>query len=635
MELKPVIVALTAAGAELGRRICVALPAAQLHGYAPRVAAADQSFDDPVAHLRRLYADGRPIVGICAAGILIRALAPLVRDKSTEPAVLAMSESGQHVVPLLGGHSGHANTLALRLAEIVEGIAAVTTASDARFGLALDEPPHGYVLRNQQDHKAFVASLLAGASVRLQHDRGLESNWLSALDDLVVAQAPRHAKAGADRSAASVAVDDSTELTIVVTTRDIPGDTNTLVYHPQVLALGVGCERNADTSELQTLVATTLADAGLAVAALAGVFSVSVKSDEVAVLELAEHLQVPARFFSAARLQKERDRLVNPSEIVFREVGCHGVAEGAALAASGVDGELVVPKHKAARSTCAIARSTQLLDVELLGQGRGGLAVVGIGPGESSSRSPAAAAAISSARHIVGYSLYLELAADLLCDEHIQHRYGLGEETERVQHAIDLAAAGRRVALVCSGDAGVYAMASLACELLDGHANPQAGRIEFDVYPGISAMQAAAACVGAPLGHDFCAISLSDLLTPRAVIEHRLDAAGVGDFVIALYNPISKKRVDTFERSLEIIRSHREPSTVVVIARNLGRPTQSQRIMRLEELRPDDIDMLCVVLIGSSNTKSFEHAGQILAYTPRGYHAPASSAKLQANQQQS
>jgi len=191
------------------------------------------------------------------------------------------------------------------------------------------------------------------------------------------------------------------------------------------------------------------------------------------------------------------------------------------------------------------------------------------------------------------------------------------------------------VALVCSGDAGVYAMASLACELLDGHANPQAGRIEFDVYPGISAMQAAAACVGAPLGHDFCAISLSDLLTPRAVIEHRLDAAGVGDFVIALYNPISKKRVDTFERSLEIIRSHREPSTVVVIARNLGRPTQSQRIMRLEELRPDDIDMLCVVLIGSSNTKSFEHAGQTLAYTPRGYHAPASSAKLQANQQQS
>jgi cobalt-precorrin 5A hydrolase / precorrin-3B C17-methyltransferase len=613
VELKPVIVAMTASGAELGRRLCSLWSGAQLHGYAPRVATADVLFDDTIAHLQGLYQADRPIIGICAAGILIRALAPVLADKHTEPAVVALSDSGEHVVPLLGGHAGNANQLAQHIAHAISATAAITTASDARFGIALDAPAPGFTLRNPEHHKAFAARLLAGAKLRIDNDAGVDLNWLAPLRDL----------------AGDSSTPDSS-LVILVTTADVDGDDSVLVYHPQVLALGVGCERNVEYAELADLVAQTLAAGGYARGAVAGIFSVSLKADEAALLALAQGWGVAVRFFEPARLEAETPRLPNPSEVVFREVGCHGVAEAAALAAAGPSASLVLEKHKSERATCAVALSDTILDACQIGRARGVLAVVGIGPGEAPSRSPAAGAAIANASHVVGYSLYLDLAADLLGDAHIQHRYGLGEESERVQHAIDLAAAGRHVALVCSGDAGVYAMASLTCELLDASVDDNAARIELEVYPGISAMQAAAACAGAPLGHDFCAISLSDLLTPRAVIEHRLQAAGVGDFVIALYNPISTKRVATFERSMQIIAEHRAPDTVVVVARNLGRPTQAVRILRLDELRAEDVDMLCVVIIGSSNTKTFAHAGQTLTYTPRGYHAPAGSAKLKA-----
>ncbi|MEM7406497.1 MAG: precorrin-3B C(17)-methyltransferase [Pseudomonadota bacterium] len=611
MELNPAIVALTASGAGLARTIKTCLPAAEIHGLAGRVDGADVTFDDTVGHLQMLFRAGRPVVGVCAAGILVRALGPVLGDKRAEPAVLAVDDGGSVVVPLLGGHQARANELSRHLAAHLGATAAVTTASDARFGVALDTPPAGYHLRNPQHLKSFVAALLAGAGVAIELAPGVNADWLV--------------------SAGLPLVDDSKVgregpgevLRIVVTTTDEPGDPHTLVYHPALLALGVGCERNTPAHELEQHVVEALRARQLAPDAVAGVFSLDVKADEPAVQALAEALSAPARFFASARLEQETPRLKHPSEIVFREVGCHGVAEAAALAAAGENGQLVVEKRKGRRVTCAVAVSDTPIDPSALGRARGSLAVVGIGPGASATRSPAAAEAIADADHIVGYAMYVDLAADLLRDNQIQHRYSLGKEAERVQHAIDLATAGRRVALVCSGDAGVYAMASLACELLDDAANAAASRIAVAVYPGISAMQAAAAAVGAPLGHDFCAISLSDLLTPREVIERRLDAAGSGDFVMALYNPISATRVATFERALEIIREHRGPDTIVVVARSLGRPDESTRVMELGALSSADVDMLFVVLVGSSNTRRFDHAGRTLAYTPRGYLNPA------------
>lgn len=599
MNESPVFVVLTAGGLETARRLTAALPGSEIRGLAGRVDGTDRSFESVTGELQALFSAGQPIVGLCAAGILIRALAPLLSDKTNEPPVIAVAEDGSAAVPLLGGHRG-GNALAVRLGEILGVAAAVTTAGERRFGLALDDPPDGWRLGNPQDYKGFVARLLAGDQVKLEGDAA----WLG------------------DRG---LPLADDGALSIRVTERAEPGAPDRLVYHPQVLAVGIGCERGAEADEVLALLRATLAEAGLAEGAVAGVFSIDLKSDEPAVLAAAQALGVPARFFDAPTLEAERDRLANPSELVFREVGCHGVAEGAALAAAGQEGELLVAKTKSRRATCAIARAPRPLDARALGRGRGGLAVVGLGPGDAGWRTPEAEAALRGASDLVGYRRYLDLIAPLARGKTC-HAYELGEEQARVRSALDLAAAGRDVALVCSGDPGIYAMAALVFEELESAGRADWQRVAVSVVPGISALQAAAARIGAPLGHDFCAVSLSDLLTPAATIETRLRAAAEGDFVVALYNPVSMKRKLLLGRAVEILSAKRPPDTPVVLARNLGRDGEVVTVIRLDELTAGEVDMLTVVLIGASTTRRVARGdGGCWVYTPRGYAAKASS----------
>ena len=363
----------------------------------------------------------------------------------------------------------------------------------------------------------------------------------------------------------------------------------------------------------------TLAARNLEPRAIAGVFSLDLKSDEPAVHALAELLGVPARFFTPARLAEESPRLANPSDIVLRETGCPGVAEGAALAAAGPQGRLLVEKTRSARATCAIAESPAPL-LDLPGRARGRLSVVGIGPGSREWLSPAAATALSAATDWVGYDLYLDLVSHLSAGK-TEHRFPLGAEETRVRTALALAGEGRNVALVSSGDAGIYAMGSLACELLDrGDLDPAARRTALDVVPGISAFQAAAARAGALIGHDFCCISLSDLLTPGEVIETRLRAAADADLVTALYNPRSARRTDQLAKAIAIFAARRPPGTPVVVASNLGRPDERTRVVPLADFDPAEIDMLTIVLIGSSASRAFTRGdGTTIAYTPRGY----------------
>jgi cobalt-precorrin 5A hydrolase/precorrin-3B C17-methyltransferase len=363
----------------------------------------------------------------------------------------------------------------------------------------------------------------------------------------------------------------------------------------------------------------TLADAGLAAGAVAGVYSIDLKADEPAVHAAAAALGVAARFFDAATLEAETPRLANPSDVVFNEVGAHGVAEGAALAAAGPDGELIVPKRTSRRATCAVARGPAMIGEA--GRPRGELAIVGIGPGAADWRTPEAEAAIRGASDLVGYGLYLDLLGPL-ADGKQRHDFPLGAEETRCRHALDLAAAGHRVALVSSGDAGIYAMAALVFELIDRGEQAAWRRLAVTVAPGISAMQAAAARIGAPLGHDFCAVSLSDLLTPWPTIERRLEAAAAADFVVALYNPVSAARRDQLEVARDILLGHRPAETPVVLARNLGRDGESLRVVTLGALSAADADMLTLVLIGSSATRRIERGdGGVWVYTPRGYRA--------------
>ncbi|HJO72725.1 MAG: precorrin-3B C(17)-methyltransferase [Rhodospirillales bacterium] len=589
------LVALGPGGLELARRLDAVLPGARVHGLAGRADGADEAFTETAPHLRRLFAEGVPIVGLCAAGILVRALAPVLGDKRAEPPVVAVAEDGSAAVPLLGGHAG-ANALARAVAAATGGVAAVTTAGDVRLGLALDEPPTGWRVANPDAAKGVAAALLADHPVALRVEAG-DAGWLAA-------------------SAAPFA--EEGEISVLVTDRAVARPGRDLVLHPPVLALGVGCERGVDDSELIGLVDDTLAAAGLAAGAVACVASLDLKMDEAAVHAVAERLGVPARFFTAAKLEAEAPRLANPSQAVFDAVGVHGVAEGAALAAAGPDAALVVGKTASRRATCAVARTPGAIEAAAVGRAQGRLAVVGIGPGGPEWRTPEATRALVEAGDVVGYGLYLDLLGDLISGA-ARHETPLSQEEGRVRKALDLAAEGRFVALVSSGDAGIYALAALVFELLDAEDRPEWNRIALSVVPGVSALQAAAARIGAPFGHDFCAVSLSDLLTPWPEIERRLGAAAVGDFIVALYNPVSARRRHQLADARDILATRRPPETPVVLARNLGRDGETVDVIRLDELEPERADMLTVILVGNSRTRAIERGGKGWVYTPRGY----------------
>jgi len=587
------IVVLGPSAMATARRIRRALPSAEIHR--PTGVGADREYGTLARHLRALFQAGRPIIGLCAAGILVRVLAPLLDDKRAEPPVLAVAEDGSSVVPLLGGHHG-ANALAHTIARATRGHAALTTASDLRLGLALDAPPSGWRLANPERAKHLTAKLLAGRRLALRIEAG-DAEWLT-----------RHPR---------IRVTHRGRADLRVTDRAVGARERTLVLHPPLLALGVGTSRGCPPTELATLARRTLRQAGLAAEAVAAVVSIDLKMDEPAVHHLAARLGVPARFFDAERLLRETPRLENPSAATFRATGCYGVAEGAALAAAGPEGTLVVAKRRSPHATCAIARASLPLDPARLGRTRGGLAIVGIGPGNALWRTPEASAALTAASDIVGYRLYLDLLGDAILGKR-RHSSGLGAETQRARRALDLAASGRAVALVSSGDAGIYGLAALVFELIDREDRPEWRRVSLQVMPGLSALQAAAARAGAPLGHDFCAISLSDLLTPWRTIERRLKAAAEGDFVVALYNPRSARRTTQLERAQRILAHRRPPDTPVVIARNLGRSGESIERRTLRTLDPRRVDMLSLVLVGSSATRALGR-GLPYLYTPRGY----------------
>jgi precorrin-3B C17-methyltransferase len=258
----------------------------------------------------------------------------------------------------------------------------------------------------------------------------------------------------------------------------------------------------------------------------------------------------------------------------------------------------------------------------------GSLSIVGLGPGPSYWTTPEAQAVLKGATDLVGYGPYL----DRLPARPDQRRHGSDNraEMDRAHHAIDLAQAGRHVAVVSGGDPGVFAMAAAVFEAVEQR--PAGERdLPIQVVPGISAMFAAAARLGAPLGHDFCAISLSDNLKPWPVIAARLRAAAEAEFVIALYNPLSRARPDKLAEAFAVLRHAKEGSTVVAFARAIGRPDEQLIVSTLAEADPALADMRTLVLIGSSETRTIARPlGQPWVLTPRSYGSPESVPPIHA-----
>ena len=594
VAIDPVILVLARSGEPVAHGIGQELGLA-VHGRQGRVKNADAFFDNALDHARNLFAAGVPIIGVCASGILIRAVAPMLSDKRHDPFVISVSDDGQIVVPLLGGHRG-ANRMARVLAEMLGGVAAVTTAGDVALGVALDEPPVGWRLDTPDAAKAAMATLLSGGGVSLTGDAPMD--WLADLP-----------KGNSLRIFGGIAPFGDVA----------PQD---LVFRPCRVTLGVGCARNCAPEELEALVQNTLANSGISPGALAAIGTIDLKADEPAILALAAKYGLPLRLFSAVELEGEAPRLATPSDVVFAEVGCHGVAEGAALALVGAQGQLHQAKRKTANATCALGIHPEPV-VALAGRARGRLSVVGIGPGQASWRTPDVSRLVSEAQELVGYGLYIDLLGPLAIGK-TRSDFPLGGEEDRCRYALEQAGKGKNVALVCSGDAGIYAMAALVFELMHRGRDAKgvsdaARRVDVVCSPGVSALQAAAARAGAPLGHDFCAISLSDLLTPRADIVKRIEAAAIGDFVIAFYNPVSKRRRTLLAEAREILSHHRPADTPVLLASSLGRPEEHLRYRTLDALDVDEVDMLTVVLIGSSHSTLVPLGEGPRMYTPRGY----------------
>jgi cobalt-precorrin 5A hydrolase / precorrin-3B C17-methyltransferase len=327
--------------------------------------------------------------------------------------------------------------------------------------------------------------------------------------------------------------------------------------------------------------------------------TVDAKADEPGIVGAAQRLGVPLVTHAAERLAKIA--VPNPSGAPLAAVGTPSVAEAAALAGGG---ELLVPKRKsspegrAAMATCAIVRKTP----------RGRLAVVGLGPGARDLVTPRATEELRRASVLVGLDQYVDQIRDLLRPGTRVIESGLGAEEERARTAVAEARAGHAVALIGSGDAGVYAMASPAlAEASDD--------IDVVGVPGVTAALAAAAILGAPLGHDHASISLSDLHTPWEVIERRVRAAAEADIIVTFYNPRSRGRDWQLPKALSILAEHREPQTPVGVVRNASRPDESSRLTTLAGLDPATVDMMTVVTVG--NTATREIAGRMV--TPRGY----------------
>ena len=239
----------------------------------------------------------------------------------------------------------------------------------------------------------------------------------------------------------------------------------------------------------------------------------------------------------------------------------------------------------------------------------GKIYVVGIGPGKSDMMTVQAKEALNSSDVIVGYKTYIDLVRDEYSEKEF-YENGMRGEIERCEKCVTYAKEGKTVALICSGDAGVYGMASPLLEVTE-----RDGFSDVEIIPGVTAALGGAAVLGAPLSHDFCVISLSDLLTPWEMIERRLRAAADGDFCIAIYNPSSKKRADYLKRACDILMDKLPKETACGFVRNIGRDGCENKVCTLEELSQENVDMFVTVFIGNSQTKI--SAGKLI--TPRGY----------------
>jgi len=556
-------------------------------------------------HFRR----GNVLVYIGACGIAVRAIAPHIGSKETDPAVIVIDEKGENVIPILAGHLGGANEWARKIAELTKGKAVLTTATDVNgiFAVDLFAKENQLLIGDLKKAGLFTASLLEEkeASVVIPRKYADVIRFEDGIPaELKVYDLPDEQLAGLHGENVALITPDAEPST----NPDAP-----LRLIPRCVILGMGCRKGKSYEELRGFAEGTLRELGIGREAVCAIASIDVKKEEPGLVSLAADFGVPLLTFNAEQLEKIEleDWIFTESDRVREHVGIGNVCERAAAAAGA--GKIIRGKTaKDGMTICVGIRLVKLYwkpeDKSDRNDPKGHLFVVGIGPGNPEGMTGQAAAALESSDTIIGYSVYNDLVKPYYPDKRYLTTPMTGEEA-RCRMAIEEAKAGHTVALICSGDPGVYGMAGLVLEL--------AGDAGFDIeiVSGVTAALSGAALLGAPLVHDFAVISLSDRLTPWEKIEKRLRAAAEADLCIVLYNPSSKGRREHLHRAAQILMEQVPGSRVCGVADRIGREGEKTRVMTLEELADAETDMFSTVFIGNSSTKRLGNR----MVTPRGY----------------
>ena len=585
----------------------------------PHVTFTNESLKDFAEDAFKHY-DALLFIGAC--GIAVRAIAPCVKDKFQDVPVLVMDEVSNVVIPILAGHLGGANRLAGVIAKQMDLQAVITTATDLhkKFAVDLFAADNDLLIEKREGIAMVSAKILSGGEITVcvEGDYAVSGK---VPEQLVV-----------------LPYEENRDADILISSD--PSRTNgSIVLRPKRYVVGIGCKRGTSFEKIEKFTLKTFKENHLDEKLICAIASIDLKKKEEGIHQFSKRYKIPFIMYDANTLES-LDGDFHASEFVKDTVGVDNVCERSAVAAAGDGAELILEKTANDGMTIAVAKRSvklcfanasedalknsskdsngnNLLQKEEVSKSfgisnsneKGIIYAVGIGPGEEGSITKNALSVLEQSDVIVGYPVYLDLLPDYLKTKKLLST-PMRQEKERCVLAFEEAQSGKTVSMVCSGDAGVYGMASLLYEI--GEEYPE---IPVEVIPGITAATSGAALLGAPLNHDFCIISLSDLLTPWEKIEERLKSAAKGDFAIAIYNPSSKKRADYLEKACDILLEIIEPERPCGYVKNIGRDNTEVICCTLEELREKEVDMFTTVFIGNASTELI--GGKLV--TKRGY----------------
>jgi cobalt-precorrin 5A hydrolase/precorrin-3B C17-methyltransferase len=530
--------------------------------------------------VKRSWEDSSALLFIMATGIVVRTIAPLIKNKKEDPAVLVIDEEGKHVIPLLGGHQARANELATTLATLINANPVITTSSDINNLPALDlwiERCQLFI-QNPSILPKIMSKFIENSKIKIYINSDL----------IRVPIFPDHFQVVKEAEIAD----------IIITNKKLELNEEQLILIPRNLVVGLGFHDWVTSNEIEEAIKQVFTDEGLYFEALKGVATLEKKAKNEALQEFSRKYGLCVFSYTPEELQEVKGLSFSP--IVERAVGVSSVCEQSAILAS--QGRLIVPKRVFKDVTIAVAEAPYYV--------KGKVYVVGIGPGSLFHITPKAITVIREAEVIIGYKTYINLIESLIKDKKV-FAYGMTEEVKRAKNAIEYALKGMIVSVVSGGDPGVYGMAGLIFEILAQN-NLE---VEVEVIPGISAFNAASSKVGAPIMNDFACISLSDRLTPWNEIEKRLEYAAKSDFVIILYNPKSSKRRENLAKAKELIIKYRDNNTPVAIVKNATREGEEVILTTLEKMDSYPVDMNTTIIIGNSQSYIYKN----FFITPRGY----------------